>query len=190
MHKLVSGPITLVLAFFLPLAVALCFQKVNVDTEEGGPSAAPASGGGKKEEKKVAPAVDKETVPAVRTPDYLLFLIPLANAAYFSTIYWRYPGKVKNDLYLGTAVVNAISVTAHAYGSGVISFDAVSRPDGLKMSGFFDKLALVCGNARATAEGSPTGFMAMTLQVLMVVYAWLRYVAVDDASTFDFGQTR
>jgi len=46
----------------------------------------------------------------------------------------------------------------------------------LKMSGFFDKLALVCGNARATAEGSPTGFMAMTLQVLMVVYAWLRYV--------------
>ena len=194
-HKLVSGPLTLVASFFLPLAVFLYLHNANVDVAEEAPAAegAGAEGKGKgkgkgKSKGKDAKKADAEEATAAATyatpspspvasaPDYLLFLIPFANAAYFSTVYWRYPGKIKNDLYLATAVVNALSVVAHAYGSGVITLNSLSRPAGLRQNGFFDKLGLVCGNAQASEEGSPTGFVALTLQVLMVVYAWLRYV--------------
>jgi hypothetical protein len=41
---------------------------------------------------------------------------------------------------------------------------------------FFDKVATLCGYAQASEEGSPTAFMLLTLGVLSVLYAWLKYV--------------
>jgi hypothetical protein len=46
-------------------------------------------------------------------PDFLLFLIPAANALYFSTVFWRFEGKIKPDLYLGVATVRCSSLPSN-----------------------------------------------------------------------------
>lgn len=53
--------------------------------------------------------------------DILLFVIPVINAAYFTSCFWRFPAYIPADLYIVAASVCALSVIGHAAAAGLLS---------------------------------------------------------------------
>lgn len=123
----------------------------------------------------------EEDKPKANTPksDFLLFSIPLINAVYFITIYWRFPGKVKSTQFLIVAVVNTISVCAHAFASGVVSTKPASTAN---TNSFF---LSAFGNTKLSPKGSPVGYVIMAAFQVVCMYITLKKVAIIFPA-FDF----
>jgi len=138
--------------------------------------------------KRLDGADEAEPEPATTKADPLLFLIPLMNVVYFTTVHFRYAG-IKTELYLVVTLVSLFSLVVHAYGCGMFKYEQVKRVyhDGFSGPGhLFEKLATAAGNAHVADDSSPVGLVALVLMILAALYGVARMTDISTGNKDKF----